>query len=337
MMSYPAESEKGKFIGIFWAIFNTGAVLGSLIPLGTNWNLASAAPVKDGTYIGFIVLMLLGACLALFLVSPEKIVRKDGTRVQPVRHPSAWAEIYGMWTTVRSDPYIVLLFPFFWASNWFYTYQQNCYNLFMFNTRSRAFTGLWYWLAQIIGALAFGFFLDNPRLSRKKRAVWGLVALFFVINAIWGGGVKALMRTKRPKDPTDTIAMDVFDRDFTWYCLLYFFYGMLDALWQTYAYWLMGALSNDPHKLAYFAGFYKGIQSAGAAVAWALDSRFTSYAAMFGTSWGFCVLGMICAVPVVLYRVQESEVSAQDFVVTAKTAEEITHEGPVITETTEKV
>ncbi len=72
-------------------------------------------------------------------------------------------------------------------------------------------------------------------------------------------------------------------------------------------------------------------------MAWALDSRFTSYAALFGTSWGFCILGMICAVPVVLYRVQESEVSPEDFVATAKGVEEIAHAGPGVTETTEKV
>lgn len=27
-----------------------------------------------------------------------------------------------------------------------------------------------------------------------------------------------------------------------------------DAMWQTYAYWIMGALSNDPRKLAYMTG-----------------------------------------------------------------------------------
>ena len=53
---------------------------------------------------------------------------------------------------------------------------------------------------------------------------------------------------------------------------MYLFYGFLDAMWQTYAYWLMGALSNDSRKLAYFAGFYKGIQSAGAAVVWRMDA-----------------------------------------------------------------
>lgn len=51
-------------------------------------------------------------------------------------------------------------------------------------------------------------------------------------------------------------------------------------MWQTYAYWMMGALSNEPRKLAYFAGFYKGIQSAGAAVVWRLDAAGYSYEAL---------------------------------------------------------
>lgn len=33
------------------------------------------------------------------------------------------------------------------------------------------------------------------------------------------------------------------------------FYGLLDSMWQTYAYWLMGAMSNDLPKLAVFTGF----------------------------------------------------------------------------------
>lgn len=49
-------------------------------------------------------------------------------------------EICGLWETLKTDTYILLLFPFFWASNWFYTYQQNCYQLFYFNLRGRTFT-----------------------------------------------------------------------------------------------------------------------------------------------------------------------------------------------------
>ncbi|KAI5799921.1 major facilitator superfamily domain-containing protein [Geopyxis carbonaria] len=318
MMSYPTESEKGRYIGLFWAIFNSGGVIGSLIPLATNWNTTENTPVKDGTYVGFLVLMLVGAALACLLVPPSKIVRNDGSRVQRVHHPSIVTEMLGLWETIWSDSYILLLFPFFWASNWFYTYQQNAYNLYTFNTRSRAFTGLFYWLAQIIGSVAFGYFLDNQRMTRRSRAIWGWVLLFVVANAIWGGGLKAELGISRPPadvKPEDWFrGMDVFDKDFTWYMLLYMFYGVLDAIWQTFAYWLMGALSNDPRKLAYFAGFYKGIQSAGAAVIWGLDTDGVPFRAMFGSSWGLCLAGLFCAVPVIYMRVHDTEMSADDYI-----------------------
>ena len=129
--------------------------------------------------------MVAGAVLAFFLVPPHQIVRKDGTRVAPVRHPSAASEIKGLYETLKSDYYILLLFPMFWASNWFYTYQQNCYNLYLFNLRGRAFNNIWYWLAQIIGAVLFGVILDNQRLgSRKMRAWIGWGILFVVVNVI---------------------------------------------------------------------------------------------------------------------------------------------------------
>jgi MFS family permease len=31
MISYPKEEDKGKYFGIFWGIFNLGAVIGSLV------------------------------------------------------------------------------------------------------------------------------------------------------------------------------------------------------------------------------------------------------------------------------------------------------------------
>jgi hypothetical protein len=37
-------------------------------------------------------------------------------------------------------------------------------------------------------------------------------------------------------------------------------------MWQTYAYWLMGAMSNDPAKLAVFTGFCVFVLEIGARV-----------------------------------------------------------------------
>jgi len=46
----------------------------------------------------------------------------------------------------------------------------------------------------------------------------------------------------------------------------------------------MGALSNSGRKAANLAGFYKGIQSAGAAVFWRLDGLKKPYNTMFGAT-----------------------------------------------------
>ena len=46
----------------------------------------------------------------------------------------------------------------------------------------------------------------------------------------------------------------------------------------------MGALSNSGRKAANLAGFYKGIQSAGAAVFWRLDGLGKPFDTMFGAT-----------------------------------------------------
>ena len=49
--------------------------------------------------------------------------------------------------------------------------------------------------------------------------------------------------------------IDFSDDNYTAHIWLYIFCGLLDSMWQTTAYWFMGAMSNDPAKLAHFAGF----------------------------------------------------------------------------------
>lgn len=38
MLAYPTEDQKGKFIGIFWSIFNLGGVVGAAVSLGQNFH-----------------------------------------------------------------------------------------------------------------------------------------------------------------------------------------------------------------------------------------------------------------------------------------------------------
>lgn len=78
---------------------------------------------------------------------------------------------------------------------------------------------------------------------------------------------------------------------------LYLFYGLFDAIFQNFIYWTLGALSNNPKKVALYAGFYKGIQSAGAAIAWRLDAIETPYMTMFASSWALAIAGLLIAAP----------------------------------------
>lgn len=47
---------------------------------------------------------------------------------------------------------------------------------------------------------------------------------------------------------------------------------IVDASFQGLAYYTMSSMSNEPFKLARMAGYYKGIQSAGAAVSFGMDA-----------------------------------------------------------------
>jgi hypothetical protein len=51
------------------------------------------------------------------------------------------------------------------------------------------------------------------------------------------------------------VKIDIHTHDYAAKIWLYIFCGLLDSMWQTTAYWIMGAMSNDPAKLAYFTGF----------------------------------------------------------------------------------
>lgn len=325
MMSYPPEQSKGRYISWFWMIFNLGAVIGSLIPLGQNINVKTKTTVTDGTYIGFLVLTLIGATLAWTLVDAKSVIRHDGSKVIVMKHPSWKSEIWGLWETVQSDPYIVALFPMFFASNWFYTYHFNEVNAAYFNTRTRALNGVIYYIMQIVGAFVFGYGLDSTKLRRSTRAKVGWAALFVLIMVVWGGGYEFQKTYTREStsEKSGYQPVDWSDDGYGGPFVLFMWYGFTDAAWQTVVYWFMGSLTNNGRKLANFAGFYKGIQSAGAAITWRLDDLKISYMSMFASNWGLLAGSLIIALPVILWKVEDTVPIEKDVAFTDETVEEV--------------
>lgn len=176
-------------------------------------------------------------CATLLLADPVTIRRADGTRAVVIAQVSWADELRGVFQGLLSDPLILLLFPYFWASNWFYTWQFNDFNLALFNPRTRALNNLLYWLSQILGAGLFGLFLDSSRLSRRARAHIGWAILFAQIMAVWGGNY-VIQRTYDRDTILDPafVKMDLRDARYPSRAWLYIWNGISDACWQTYAY-----------------------------------------------------------------------------------------------------
>ncbi|KAL1918297.1 uncharacterized protein VTP21DRAFT_2957 [Calcarisporiella thermophila] len=273
MLSYPDAKSKGRYISLFWSIFNIGGVVGGLIPLFINLNHTTAESISNETYIAFIVLMALGAVLCLTLLPPHKVVRDDDSPVGDTRLPDWRRELIATLKLVLNKRLLVLV-PLCFSSNFYYTYHFNAVNGFYFNVRTRALNIVIYWTMEIITASLFGLVLDAKQFSRRTRGLLGLLTICVAMLPTWAGAVVFQQTYDRTLEKP---AVDWTDPRFAGAFVLYALFGLNDALWQVFAYWLLGGLSDDPQELSRYTGFYKSIQSAGAAIAWAIDGAGVSY------------------------------------------------------------
>ncbi|KAI8902845.1 major facilitator superfamily domain-containing protein [Globomyces pollinis-pini] len=283
MLSYPTEGEKGKYIATFWVIFNLGGVLGGFIPFFINFN-STGGSVNNATYIAFAVLMLLGSIYSLFIRDPATIYRSDGNKVEYPEPTDTKTELKGF-LHAMTDMNVIVLLPAFVASNFFYAYQFNSVNGSIFNIRTRGLNNVFYWGMQMLGAYLFGkFVLDKPGYTRKQRGNLGLAIVAILSTLAWAIGtyLQFTVVADHTVDFTDSRA--IFPT------IVYCLYGLLDAIYQNYIYWLIGSLSNDTSVIARYVGAYKAFQSAGGAMAWQLDAVGTSYKAQVLINWGLMTL-----------------------------------------------
>ncbi|ORX98257.1 hypothetical protein K493DRAFT_299998 [Basidiobolus meristosporus CBS 931.73] len=131
----------------------------------------------------------------------------------------------------------------------------------LFNLRTRSFNNAFYWAFQMLGAFLLGSFLNCKRFGHRTKAMYGLYGVFAVIVIVWGGDLAMPIQYTR-----EPVAQNPPDVDFIrnpgafwpkW--VLYSLYRLLDAATQSYAYWIMGTLTNDSTILARYSGYYKGM------------------------------------------------------------------------------
>lgn len=86
----------------------------------------------------------------------------------------------------------------------------------------------------------------------------------------------------------------------------------------------MGALSNSGRKTANFAGFYKGIQSAGGAIFWAIDAKpEVTYTAEFISSWAVLAGALVIASPVIFMKIKDHVTVEEDLAFSDETLADV--------------
>ncbi|KAF9129218.1 hypothetical protein BGW39_004374 [Mortierella sp. 14UC] len=248
MMAYPREHDKGRFIGYFWAIFNAGVVLGSVVAFAIN-----NKSLGDSTYTVFISFMAIGTLIALSLCPPTSVTHSNGDKIQIQAFPTWTSDVIAV-MKLFLDWRMIVLIPMFLSFDWFYSYQFPTVNGAYFSTRTQSLN-ISYWFSQIGGSWMLARVLDYQGINRKTRSLWGVIIITACFVATWIGGIffqkgYIITDSKGNHDYTEGIS-----------------------------YWLMGALSNDVTVLSRYAGFYRCIQSSGAAIAWRINAVGTPYMA----------------------------------------------------------
>ncbi|KAI0088921.1 MFS general substrate transporter [Irpex rosettiformis] len=285
MMSYPLEKDKGKAFGIFWAIFQFGSFIGAVIALAINIHKGGLTAVATSTYIAFIVIIFVGVASASLVLPPNRVIRSDGTLVKLETHSSVKDELVAMFRLLK-DWRMLALLPMFFASNYFYAYQGSV-NATVFDGPTRALNATLEGAGAIIGALMIGFgVLDAPWLGhRRTRGYIGLGVVTTMVIIVWSVGLSWQVDFTRDFLHQHGKYINYRDSDYAGKGALYFFYYFADACYQALAYWIMSALTNDPFKLARYAGLYKAVQSAGAAGSFGMDAVLTPLLNEHLASW----------------------------------------------------
>ena len=82
--------------------------------------------------------------------------------------------------------------------------------------------------------------------------------------------------------------------------------------------------------LTYSLGYYKGIQSAGAAVAYRVDAQGIPYMAQFASCWALCAGSLVLALPLLVLKIKDTTSLEEDLKFSDETYEEVAaqHERP---------
>ncbi|KAF4123122.1 DUF895 domain membrane protein [Geosmithia morbida] len=288
MISYPTASSRGRYLAYWLCYRNSGSILGGIINLAFNSRGTAAGKLDWRTYIALVALQCLGPATVWLLSPPEKVRRRDGSRVHQLVRMSDLDELKALGRVVRR-PEILLLTPLFIYVNWPLPYIGSYMSLY-FSVRARALASLVSALAQIVATLLMGAFLDWKTLSVATRTRSAYVLIMALTGACWAWGT-VVQRDYTARSP----GLDWVDSGFGRGWALYILWQVNWALTYNYGYWLIGHLAREPADVPRLTSYIRAMESAGQTVSSGISSTPTSLLICLGINFGLWGVSLVPA------------------------------------------
>ncbi|KAF5556146.1 hypothetical protein FMEXI_1279 [Fusarium mexicanum] len=273
--AYVEEKQKGSYIA--WQLFllSVGCAVGALVVFLITKDITTLSGVPTSVYITFIIIMASSVLVSIVCILPSnKVVREDGTQLGHFSASDFRTEFKGCLMLLKDRRVVLLIIPM--AATEMSSALIPTLTAHAFNLRTRSLSALVNWTVQIPATLIFGLILDNKRYSRRVRGATGLMVSCVIVLIGWGLTLSFQIKHDIRRDVISP-AWDWTSPAYVEYVFIILFTGIAYAIDQMMVMWVMSALSNEPKLLARYGGFFKGMLSAGLAIAFGQEAGGVSY------------------------------------------------------------
>jgi len=254
--------------GIWLGLRELGQLIGSSIQLSLNVHQNKRGKVGYSTYITLIALQCLGLPLSFLISPPEKIIRRDGGKLEdPTKDKVVLKEFRKLFKLLCTKR-VFLLIPILIGFNWNNTY-QSIYLTKYFSVRSRALGALTSGIAATCANIFWGWFLDLRCFSRPVVAKIAWFSFIIVMLSLfsWQVANERMYSTTVPKVTLDW-ENEGFGRAFAVNVLFRF----MNESHYMFVYWIIGTFNNDLETLTLTVGIVRSFESVGSAVSFGMGA-----------------------------------------------------------------
>ncbi|XHG03785.1 hypothetical protein AWENTII_007074 [Aspergillus wentii] len=273
-VSTPGQISRNQLtstVGIWMALNKLGSIIGNSIQLALNIHDSEKGSVSPNTYLALVGLSCAGLPLAMTIASPNKLIRKDGTKptYSSEERISVKDGLKGLWRASKTK-HMMLLLPIFITVRWSTTYQGNFLTEY-FSVRGRTLAGF---VATIVGTIAtvlWGWLLDSQKIFRTRKGLavagWMLMLAFYIPQWVLNFVMQDKLQNTHP-----TPSLDIHDPGFGKAIAAYILFNVGSNASNVWTYWILGTYDVHVDVLAYTTGILRSAESLGFAVAYGIGA-----------------------------------------------------------------